>query len=160
MKVQRYLLVILFALCSFVLSACSTESGAKITEESVRNMLTQMEQAAVAHDVGMLTKHIAADATITFDLPAAMGGKQEISLGDYKEMLTQGWSMPATYTYEVKDIQVSVASDGMSATATDVTIETVEMDGQMMSTETNERLEITADNGKPIITSIYGKLKM
>lgn len=160
LKLRKYLLVILFASCSFVLSSCDVNTEAKITEENVLNMLIKMEQAAISHDIPSLTENISENAIITMDMPSNMGGKQTFTLGSYKEMLKQGWEMPAKSTYEIKDIQISVASDGMSATATDITVETVEMDGKVISAEIAERIEIISENGKPVITSIYGKVKM
>lgn len=73
-------------------------------------------------------------------------------------MTKQGWALSAKYTYEVKDVHIDVAPDGLSATVSDTTIETMEMNGQIIfSMQSEEHVEIISKDGKPSIIKSYAK---
>lgn len=132
-----------------------------ISESDVRKMLSEMEQAVISQDADRLLSNFSTDAKITLDMSANMGGKMEVNVKNYKSMLKQAWAMPAKFTYEVKDIQINVEPDGLHATASDVIIETIEVNGKVIaSSRTRERIKIISKEGKPIISSLYGKLVM
>ncbi|RDE19674.1 nuclear transport factor 2 family protein [Motiliproteus coralliicola] len=132
-----------------------------MTENDVRKMLNQMEQAVLSHDADKLISYLADDAEIILELPANMGGKVTLNVDSYKAMLKQSWAMPANFTYEVRDIEINMGPNGHRATASDVTLETVEMNGQIIaSSETVETIEIIYKEGKPLITSIHGKVDL
>ncbi len=156
MKYVKYALAIIFVLVSYGINA-----DARITEGDVLKMINEMEQAVISQDADKLMSNFSKDAKITLDMPTNMGGKMELDVNKFKLMLKESWAMPAKFTYEVKDVQISVDPDGLHATASDITIETIEMNGKIVaSSRSKERIEIISKEGKPIITSLYGKVAM
>lgn len=132
-----------------------------LTQLSISHMAKMMEEAAKEHDTEKLISHFTKDAQITLDMPANMGGKMVLGVNQYEKLLKQGWAMPAKFTYETKDLIITVASDGKSATATDLTIETIEINGKViMSSKSREKITIISLNGIPKITTLYGKLEL
>lgn len=56
---------------------------------------------------------------------------------------------------------INVASDGKSAIATDLTIETIEVNGKViMTSKSREKITIKLFGGAPIISALYGKLEL
>jgi len=130
-----------------------------LTEGNVRKILGLVEQAVISHDAEKLMSHFSDDAKIVLELPENMGGKVEFDVDSYKSMLKQSWAMPAKFTYEVRDIKINIDPKGDRATVSDVTLETIEMNGQIIaSSKAVENIEIINKNGKPLITSIFGKV--
>jgi len=128
-----------------------------ITEKSIENLISNMEEAAKRQDVEQLITHFAKDTKVTFEFSGSQGGKMELGLLSYKEHLKQGWSMPMKFSYQVDDISISIADDGKSAEVTDVVTETITMDGEIvMTTRTYEKIKIVNIEGLPLITRVYG----
>lgn len=154
---MNYLKNILLSISMLVSFSVIADSG--MTEDDVQKMLNQMEKAVLSHDADKLISHLTDDAIIILELPANMGGKVNLDVDSYKEMLKQSWAMPAKFTYEVKNIEINVDPSGDRATASDVTLETIEMNGQIIaSSRTIEKIDIVQKDGKPLITRIHGKV--
>ena len=156
MKLIKYSLIVILSLFSLNLFAETS-----LTEQSVSKMLKVMEEAVKAQDAENLISHFSKEAKITFEMPANMGGKMEMDVTGYKSILLQAWALPAKYTYDSQDLVITVASDGKSAIATDVTIETLEVNGKViMSSKTREDVTVKLFNGIPKITDLYAKVEM
>ena len=153
---MKYIVSLFIAI--FILISCGANSERKITESDVLKMLNDMEESVKAQNVDQLMSHFSEDATMTLDMPENMGGKLKADVQEYRSMLKQSWALPAKFTYEVKDVFIEVDADGLSATASDTTIETIEMNGQVIaSAKTEEYIEIISKDGKPVIVKLYGK---
>lgn len=154
MKYTISLLVTLFMLVS-----CGANTEEKITESDVLEMINSMKEAVKFQNADQLMSHFSPDARMTFDMPENMGGKIEAGVQEYQSMAKQSWALPAKYTYEVKDVYIEVDLDGLSATVRDTTIETMEMNGQIiLSTQSEEHIDIISKDGKPLIVKLYGKV--
>ena len=144
----------LILLCFLPFTSFSDEL---ITEKSIENLITNMEEAAKRQDVEQLITHFTKDTKVTFEFSGSQGGKMEFGLLRYKEHLKQGWSMPMKFSYQVDDISISIADDGQSAEVNDVVTETITMDGEVvMTTRTYEKIDLVNVQGLPLITRVYG----
>ena len=150
---KKSLLLVLF----YFLVACSAETT--LNTGSVNQMLDDMLESVQKKDADKLVSYFTADAVIILDVPPKMGGKREINKSQYAQMLKEGWATPAKFTYEVKDIKIKISKDKKKATVSDITLETVEMNGKIVAkAKTQETMEIVLSDGKPEIKSLYGKI--
>jgi len=155
MKTLQYFSAIL-AMVFFVPSFADTV----LTHESVSNLLDSVTAAVKKKDAGEMATYFTPDANIVLDMPPAMGGRIQATVPEYAAMLREAWSAPMKTTYDVYDVNISIAPDGSSATVTDVTVETIEMGGQRLETKSDERAEVVFYNGAPRISDLYAKLRM
>ena len=131
-----------------------------LTESSVNHFLTQIQQSVNAKNADKLSHYFTDDVSITIELPEHMGGTSTIDKTEYTAMLKQGWALPASYTYEVKDIVIAIAKDKKSAVVTDVTIENISIGEQTLSSTSYETLNIIATNGNIMINNIIIKVAL
>ncbi len=131
-----------------------------MTETDIRNMLKLMEHSVISRDVEGLMSHLSEDAEIMLEMPESMGGKMELDVNSYKSMLAQSWALPAKFTYEVRNINIRMGPEGKTASASDTTLESVEINGMVISSKSEEQLTIVSDNGKPLITGIVAKVEV
>ncbi len=128
---------------------------------AIEQMLVEMEAAVHAQDVEQLMSHFAPDAAISISMPAALGGDIDVGLADYEAMLAISWSIPADYSYEVKDVSIDFHADQTQATVTDTVYETMSMSGEVMfSTKTVQTLLVELVNDKPLIKSLQGQVEL
>ena len=132
-----------------------------LTEEIVRKTIDAMQAASEKQDADKVISYFSQSAKVVIDMPSNMGGKMSLSTSQYKAMLELGWALAAEgkYTVEVRDINISVQADGQSATVTDIVIETMEVGGQKISSKTYETITFKSEQGKPIVTNVYGKVE-
>ena len=159
LKEKRMKLVKIYLSIILVFLSCNAFSE-DITKDDIMYMINDMEAAVVAKDANRLVSYLAENAKITIDMPVAMGGKIEVDVAAYREMVTKSWSIPAVFTYKVTDIKVIISDDGNKAYATDIAHETIKMSGKVITTETNEKIKFENLDGKLVITSVYGKVNI
>lgn len=153
MRISTYITLLVFNLVTSNLLA-----EEKLTEESIKKIFSGMEQAVESQDAKQLASYFSKNAKILISMPENMGGEMEMSVSEYETLLEQTWALPATFAYEVKDIEIDIAPDGKSAVATDLTIESIEMNGEtLFSSKTKERIEIELFQGEPQITELSGQ---
>jgi hypothetical protein len=156
MKLLKYLVLLLSLTTSNLLLAETT-----LTEASVNKMLNDIQTTVIDKNLTGFASYFTKDSTITIVMPENMGGTSTIGKQEYLRMLEQGWALPAEYTYEIRDIKINVAPDGQSAIATDVTLETVAMDGKVVaSTRSYETINIVLHDGGPKIKALRGEVEM
>lgn len=131
-----------------------------LTLSSVGKFIDKVQSSARARDAELLTSYFTPDATITIEMPRNMGGTLKLNKTQYKEILKQGWAMPGKYTYEVRDLEITLAKDQQSATVKDLTVETIEVGGQVVSSKSRETINIIVSDGTPLINSIIGKVEL
>jgi len=147
-----FLLVVFWVSCSL--------SAETLTKESVSDLLTKVEESVQARNPELLVSYFTDNVEVTMVMPKNMGGTLKANKQQYKEMLKQGWAMPGKYTYEVRDIKITVSKDSKSAVVTDLTVESIEIGGQKIESKSRERIEVVVQNGKPLIQKIYGKIEL
>jgi len=144
-----------------IISINTAYAEKRLSERSVSNMLKTMEKSAKSHDAETLMSFFSKNAKIILDMPAKLGGKTVMGVSKFTDMLKQSWGMKAEFTYETRDVVISIAADGKSAIATDLTLETVSIGGKLiMSTKTKEKITIELIDGKPLIMELYGKVEI
>jgi len=131
-----------------------------LTQSSVTDLVSKVQNSVSIRDAELFSSYFTDDAIITFDMPINMGGTIVLSKAQYREMLKQGWEVADKYTYEVKNIEITISKGSQSATITDLTIETVEMGGQVISSKSHETIKVVISEGTPLINSLYGKIEL
>ncbi|WP_162844088.1 hypothetical protein [Sinobacterium caligoides] len=122
-------------------------------------MLDAIKSAGRDRDSVKLTSFFTSDAVIVIDLPANMGGRMEMGVTQYREQLSQTWSLPAEFTFDVEDESYTISKDGKSAEASSTMIEEVMMGGRVIiSSRSKEEMRIVAVDGKPAISNVYAKI--
>jgi len=140
-----------------ILFAGNSIAEQALTQESITKVLDSVQTAALKHDAEGVIAHLSPSAEIEIEV---MGFKTTLSVSEYKGMLVQGWATPAKYTYEVRDIVISINPDGKTAKVTDVTIETVELDGKTISAKTYQTTMFALENGVPTVTRLSARMEM
>ncbi|MDO9179012.1 MAG: nuclear transport factor 2 family protein [Agitococcus sp.] len=135
-------------------------SADTLTRSSVSNLLSKVQESVNARDVELLSSYLTEDAIITIEMSKKEGRILKLNKAQYKEVLKQGWAMQGKYTFEVKDIEITVSKDSKSATVTDLTIETLEYKNQTISSKSREIIEVIESKGIPLINNIYGKVEL
>ena len=151
--------LMLLTLLMFVASQVFAET--KLTEKSVYEFAESLQKTVNKQDVDGFMSHFSADAKIQMNMPENLGGTINTTLKDYKAMLVLSWGMPAEFTYEIKDTSTSIGQDGKSATLKETVLETMAMDGEMMtSTSSVQTSKIVLVSGKPKIISLEMDITM
>jgi len=133
----------------------------KLSVDSINKMLNNIKKSVQQKDADKFATYFTTGAKVRFEMPFSMGGNMNVNISQYVRMLKQGWALPVKYSYEVRDIQIKISQDKKSATVTDLTIESAEMDGKIIATtKTRETVEVIISNGVPKIRSLYGVVKL
>lgn len=147
-----------FILLLFLFS-CNLYSST-LSESSVSDLISSVQESVQEKNIAQLVSFFTEDAKITIEMPRNMGGTITLSKTQYKDMLKQGWAMPGKYTYEVQNITITISPDSKTAVVTDVTIETIEVGGQVIRSTSQETLNIVVEKGRPMIKRLYGKVQL
>lgn len=155
MKIKNVILVILLII-SFNLSADTV-----LNHASVNQLIMNVQESTKKQDVNKLASYLAEDATITIVNLSNAGDTMNLTKTDYINMLKLNWALSAKFSYEVKNINIIISENEKSATVSDFTIETVEMDGKIIaSSQSQENIKIIISGGVPKIQSIHSNVKM
>lgn len=152
---RKLLILLLISLVLLPLPLNAAPAG--LSQDSIKRMLTAMEKAVGRRDADGLLAFFTPDAVITLDMPSSMGGRMILKLAEYKQMLLQGWALSGNSSYEVREVVIKISPDAQRATVTDLTIEKAEINGETISGQSREKIEIIVVGGKPRIKSLYGK---
>lgn len=156
MRAMQYITFVFCALISLHLHA-----GENITKKDILKIIHEVEAAAKSHNVEAIIKHFSTDAKITLNFPAELGGTQVLSVAEYSALLRDGWSLPAEFKYDVKDIQIEISKDQKTATATDIVYESIEIPGQFkIKSKSFEQVKFGLFNGAVLITDLSGKTEI
>lgn len=156
MKLLPYLCAVL--LCFMQPSALASEP---ISKQSITTMMASIDKAIQQQDADALISFFAQDAVIILRFVDKSQPGLKLDVEGYHQRLKQAWSMPMKYDYQLKDLAISVADDGLSGQINDVLVETVVFDGEvMMVTETKEQIEVHYRNGVLKISKLEGVLTL
>lgn len=154
----------LFGLLLFTFAtAASADSG--ITRAHLKQTIDQMIAAVDKQDVDAFSAYFVSNAKITIELPAELGGETyQPTLAGYLADLRSTWDElkqgNGKYTHEMRDIKITIDADGKHATVTDTTLETIELDGQKMTTESDTITHFVWFKGTPMVSEMYGKVRL
>lgn len=160
-------LTILPGLLSLLLLAFSAGASADsgMTRADLKQTIDQMIEAVDRQDVDAFSAYFISDAKITIELPAELGGQTyQQGLADYMNNLRTTWDelkqSNGKYSHELRDIKITIDADGKHATVTDTTLETIEIDGQKMTTESDTITRFTWFKGVPKVSEMHGKVRL
>ena len=134
-------------------------SGKRLTEAEVRTVMGNVETSVQHHDADRLMANFAPNAMIMVSMPGRGGGLSRMSVGEYKTMLEGLWKVQLHSTYEVSNREVSLSTNGRSATARDVAKEVVLLPGERMESLSKQKAEIALVDGVPRIISLTAEVE-
>jgi len=143
--------------------AASADSG--MTQATLKQTVDQMIEAVDKQDVDAFSVYFVADAKIAIQLPPELGGEiYQPSLASYLEDLRATWAElkqgNGKYSHEMRDINITIDADGQHATVTDTTVETIELDGQTLTTESDTVTRFVWSKGAPMVSEMQGKVRL
>lgn len=146
---------------ALLLAAPSAGAEGLLTHDRIMAMFSAIESAVHKKDADGVVQHFASDSVIRLIMPPAAGGQTlELSVPQYKSMLRDGWAMAEASSYAVQDIKVQISKDQRSARVTDTTVETMKVQGQTISSRTQEEFSVKLIGGEPRVTELTGRVQM
>lgn len=145
--------------------AATTQTQAtRISEPAIRSILEATQSATEQKDVKAILKYVAADATIDLTIDAPFVGSQNFQLSrqQYQRFLQEGFAATKMYRGKLSNLNVKIAADGKSATATYTLIEEttlVDQPATIASTGT-ETITFKLINGEILATAIQATSKL
>ncbi len=143
----------------FCLFIATASSASEMTEQMVTRLLSQVDSAVNGFDARSIAVHISDDATFTMNINAQ--GRTQIlsaSKDQYISMLQQGWSQLSEYSYNRKNVSISIVDN--KATVTADVHESMIMQGQNVSALTQEQVLIEIVDGAAMITRVVGHVSL
>ena len=133
-----------------------------ITEETVRQALTQVHQAANQGDIEGMLRFLAADAFIemTVQLPSGEGQTLRFNRDDYAANVRQSFQQLKTYQSSFRNLKTQVAADGKSAIAIFDTFEEGTTDRYKIRSASSQVVILELRQGKLRATSIRTTVRM
>lgn len=142
-----------FFIIGLFLSAASF--AAELTEENITKLLDQVDIAAMNLDVNSVASTLSDDISITMNI--TMQGEEHVmspSKQEYLAMLQQGWSMYKDYQYDRSNVTIKI--EGGKALVTADVKESMTIQGQNISAESQEEATVEVVNNALLITKIVG----
>jgi len=131
----------------------------RLTFRAVLQLCASMDAAAKAKDADALVANFAPGAVLTLVTPPAHGAQTvEMSVAEYRAGIVAGWSAAEDVRYAVKDREVRMGPDGRSAEVSDTKVGTLTIQGQEMSTSTQETFTVQIVDGAPRVTRLVGRV--
>ena len=136
------------------LTACS----AKMTEADIHQVMADIDQATQQRDVAVLERVLAPQAEIEIDMRVAnLPEPLKMNKGQYLQLLKAGWAEAGTsYQYERSNTRINMAPGGKAATASATVKETSKIQGQVMTSVSDEVATFVLKDGKPQVTKVRG----
>ena len=130
-----------------------------LTQENVSSTLDLMIAAQVRKDADSVVSHLAPDAVIIVKFSPEMGGLQLFSKNDYRELLEAAFALYGNNaSSRVSGVEVKVDPDGLGATVTSTTEETVSMGGQTVTSTSFGATIFELIQGKPMVVLDYARI--
>ena len=141
--------------CLFTTMISCSSSYDELTEEIVRDFITEIDNAIVNMDVDGVADALSDDAIIVMNIN--MQGQTHVikpSKHAYIEMLEQGWSAATNYEYTRTNLKIVMQDNKAIVTA--LVRESMTVQGRNMDTRTREKITVELINGQPLITNVVG----
>ena len=138
----------------------SAACAASLTEASIQPMLVQIDRAAQSHDVEGIIKLMAPQVRIQIDM-TAVGAPQvaTLSRSECASALRSSWAQSQSYNYQRSNTKIRVAPGGQSAIVTATVKETLKLQGQTVTSTTDETTRIELSKGQPLVTEVHGVVR-
>ena len=143
----------------FLFFISATSFSAELTENSVKNLLSEIDNAIVNLDANGVANALSDDVNITMNI--TMEGQTQVmklSKQEYITMLKQGWSAYENYTYSKSNVIIKI-QEGKAIVTANIK-ETMTVQGQNLSGESQEIVTIEIVNGNLLITNVVGYTAM
>lgn len=144
-------------LLTSMLTITSCNSQPKVTEKNISEILSGIDKAVASKDVKGIVANISNTAKIEVE-DVASGKSMSFTKETYQKYSEEGFRVTNDYQSSRTKPQIVIASNGESATATDVVDESVTINGKPMATSTAESATFGLENGKVVITAIKGSM--
>lgn len=136
------------------LAGCS----AKLTEADIQQALTRIEQATQQKDSTVLEQLLAPQAQIVIDMRAVdVPEPLQLNKSQYLQLVRSGWAQASTRHHYVRsNTRIHLAPGGKTATASATIQETATVQGQTMTSTTDEVASFSLVDGKLQVTKVQG----
>lgn len=141
----------------FILLVVPVQADQRLSKAKISKMLKSIADAAQARDIEGMMQHFAPSAIITLE---TNGKKYPMSIDQYRAQTLQGWKQMPNSTLTIKNLKITVSPNGKKAQATDISVETADLNGRKIKAETHETTQIELIDGSPKITSLTGVMQM
>ncbi len=154
--VSGYILICIVLV--FATSSCKS-SAKVITEEDIKWMMRDVEDANMKRDVNRVINHMAPDVIINLTMKSAFGMQNvRLTRDEYKAQLEKGWASATYYEYRVTNKKLTISEDGKSAfTESDVN-EVLEVQGKRAETSSHQKTFLEIVDGKILVTRLDATL--
>lgn len=136
------------------LAGCS----ATLTEADIQQALTRIEQASQQKDITVLEQILAPQAQIVIDMRAVdVPEPLQLNKSQYLQLVQFGWAQASTqHHYARSNTRIHLAPGGKTATASATIQETATVQGQTMTSTTDEVATFSLVDGKLQVTQVQG----
>lgn len=142
-----------------LLSAPLLQAAERLSEETVRQAYTQMQDAVAAQDVEAVLALMSADLQVQIQAPADMGGELHLGRDEYRELLVQGWDGVENYRLEVEIQQIEIAADGQSARIDSLNREAMDILGNTLVMNIEQRATLQLSQQGPLFSHIQAVIR-
>ena len=144
---------------AFSLFASAISFASDLTEESVKSVLSKIDNAVANLNANEVSKVLSDNVIITINI--TMQGQTQVmrpSKQEYIAMLEEGWAMYENYKYSKSNVKIKI--QGRKAFISADVRESMTVQGQNIAGESKEEITIELINGKPLITKVVGYTSM
>ena len=144
---------------AFSLFASAISFASDLTEESVKSLLSKIDNAVANLNAAEVSKALSDNVIITINI--TMQGQSQVmrpSKQEYIAMLEEGWSMYENYKYSKSNVKIKI--QGSKAFVSADVRESMTVQGKNIAGESKEEITIELINGKPLITNMVGYTSM
>ncbi len=144
---------------SFATVISCSSSYDSLTEELVRSVISELDDATENMDANVFSDALSDDVKIVITINF-QGQSQVIrpSKQEYIVMLEEGWAEASNYEYTRSNLKIDM--QGNKALVTAIIRESMTVRGRNMNTRTFEKVTMKLIDGKPLITKVVGTIDM
>lgn len=133
------------------------QADERITEAMVLQVIDTTDAAAMNRDTAGISEYLGDEfeKVIEFVYKKWMA-KVRLDKQQYLQLIEEGWTDIAAYSYQRDDTEIHVTADGLSAESYSTVTENMVRDSQQMTSRVREYATYEQENGKLVITEISG----
>jgi len=159
-EVSRFIIAFLaMILCLIALNACRESSSISITEDTLWNIMDEVEDATVNKDIDGVMKYLAPSVVIHVTVSSPYGPhKVPMSREEYRKETLKAWAMTSDYEYSHENEDIKISDDGQVAVVETDVVESYVMEGRTINTTTHERITLQVVDGEILVTRIDARM--
>jgi len=156
--IRAFALTALLALAALPGLASAQAAGGRITEAQVRAVVDKVTVAANKRDVPSIMQVLADDVVVILDFRGPTGKRQRLKMNraQYESHTASGMREMDKYSYKREKVEITVASDGQSATVKSRSREVAEYQGNTVVAAVDEETTLKLRDGKVLVTEVRG----